>query len=184
MSKFLNTKFWLVLVMLFSVMIFSSCQQEDAIMKDYPSIIDINHVFKETTVKDVISKLEKKESFYLVMGFPECPWCQALMPVLNEVAKESEITVYYLNIKTMRDNEDDVNHHNYLQLEQQYFKEAVDMEKGKMNAPTFVKVENGRLKQYHLNTVSTHRLNENNVLPPLTDVEKDELISILKNFFE
>lgn len=181
----MNKKFWLVIIVFLFSVIVSSCESEDTIMKNYPSINDENHIFEELTINNVIDKLEKKESFYLVMGFPECPWCQSLMPVLNSVAKEYEgITIYYLAIKEMRDNEEDANHETYIQLEKNYFKEAVDIEKNRLNAPTFVKVENGKMKQYHLNTVSTHILNENNVLPPLTEEEKDELEGILRNFFE
>lgn len=70
------------------------------IMKDYPSLNDKNHIYKEVQIDDVITMLEDKESFYLDMGFPECPWCQALMPVLNEVAKDAAVkVVYYLCTK-------------------------------------------------------------------------------------
>lgn len=184
MNRLLNKKFWLVLIMLLVSVTFSSCQKEDTIMRDYPSITDENHVFEETTINDIIEKLTNKESFYLIMGFPECPWCQSLMPVLNEVAKNYEQKIYYLNIKDMRDNEENKEHEMYLQLQENYFREAVDVEKNRLNAPTFVKVISGKMKRYHLNTVSTHRLNENNVLPQLTTEEKDELETILKNFFE
>ena len=35
--------------------------------------------------------------FYL--GFPECPWCAAYVPYLNEVAKDNDVRkVYYYNI--------------------------------------------------------------------------------------
>ena len=69
------------------------------IMKDYPSLNDKNHIYKEVQIDDVITMLEDKESFYLVMGFPECPWCQALMPVLNEVAKDAAVEVVCVSKK-------------------------------------------------------------------------------------
>ena len=36
---------------------------------------------------------------------------------------------------------------------------------------------------YHINTVDTHVLNENMVLPPLSDTELKELKDILNKFF-
>lgn len=177
-------KYFLVILLLFSVVL-TSCDTEDKIMKNYPQITDENHVFEEVNIDTIIQKLENEETFYLVMGFPTCPWCQALMPVLNEVAKEYEGTkIYYLDILDLRDNEESLGHEKYLELENNYFKEALDIEKDRLNAPTFVKVKNGSLKQYHLNTVSTHTMNENGVLPALTDAEKNELIGILRGFFD
>lgn len=181
----MNKKFWLIIVLLIVGLFTSSCQNEDRIMKDYPGVTDINHIFKEVTVDEVLKKIKNEETFYLVMGFPECPWCQALMPVLNDVAKEYEDnTIYYLNIKEIRDNEESTGHSKYLELEENYFNEAIDLEKNRLNAPTFVKVKSGMMRQYHLNTVDSHVLNENNVLPPLNDDEISELKDILRDFFE
>ena len=69
------------------------------------------------------------------------------------------------------------------QLEENYFKDALDVEKNRLNAPTFVKVEKGEMTMYHINTVDTHVLNENMVLPPLSDTELKELKDILNKFF-
>ena len=39
------------------------------------------------------------------LGFPECPWCEAYVPYLNEIAKEEGIEkIYYYNIKEDRNN--------------------------------------------------------------------------------
>lgn len=155
------------------------------IMKDYPSLNDKNHIYKEVQIDDVITMLEDKESFYLVMGFPECPWCQALMPVLNEVAKDAAVkVVYYLCIKEIRDNEKANGHDLYLELKNNYFKEALDLSNNRLNAPTFVKVDRGIMVKYHLNTTQDHIKNENGVLPPLTQEQKNELENILMDFFK
>ena len=106
------------------------------------------------------------------------------MPILNDVAKDNnEKTIYYINIKQIRDNKDATGHAEYKKLEDNYFKEALDVEKNRLNAPTFVKVEEGKMTMYHINTVETHVLNENMVLPPLTNEELNELKEILNKFF-
>lgn len=153
-------------------------------MNDYPQLTDTKHVYKEIKVDSVIKKIDNKDSFYLVMGFPECPWCQALMPPLNDIAKENDIkTIYYLYLKEIRDNEEAKGHSKYLELANNYFKEALDTSKNRLNAPTLVKVENGVMTDYHINTVENHVLNENGVLPPMTPTQLEELNDILKEFF-
>ena len=179
----MNKKLGILLSIIILLLCITSCKKGN-VMNDYPNIEDKNHVFKEIEINDVIKKLENNKSFYLVLGFPECPWCQALMPVLNEVAKDNkEKTIYYLNIKEIRDNTESLGHTEYKKLEDNYFKEALDIEKNRLNAPTFVKVENGKMTMYHINTVSSHVLNENMVLPPLTNEELNELKAILNKFF-
>ena len=43
------------------------------------------------------------------LGFPECPWCQQLAPIIQEAAQSENIDkIYYLNIKESRANNDEV----------------------------------------------------------------------------
>ena len=160
-----------------------SCNGKSEIMKDYPSL-DKKHVYEEIDVFELTSLIEK-EDFYLIMGFPACPWCQAIMGVLNEVAHENNVKkIYYLDIKDIRDNEGTTGFNEFHALSSGIFKDAKDIEKDRINAPTFVKVEDGEMKAYHIDTVSSHVMNENMVLPPLTDEQIIELKSILKGVIE
>ena len=81
----MNKKIVVIILIICFVLTLTGCTKRN-IMKDYPSLNDKNHIYKEVKIDDVITMLKDQESFYLVMGFPECPWCQALMPVLNDVA--------------------------------------------------------------------------------------------------
>ena len=162
----MNKKIVVIILIICFVLTLTGCTKRN-IMKDYPSLNDKNHIYKEVKIDDVITMLKDQESFYLVMGFPECPWCQALMPVLNDVAKDASIKVDL-----------------YLELENNYFKEALDSSNNRLNAPTFVKVDNGIMTKYHLNTTQDHIKNENGVLPPLTQEQRGELENILMDFFK
>lgn len=178
-----NYHMLVLLVTIISMVTLTSCKK-DEMLKDYTGLTDKNHLYQVLDVTEVINKMEQKESFVLVMGFPECPWCQALIPVVNEVAKTKKANViYYLNIKDIRDNENNSHHVDYLKLQNEYFKDALDEKNKRLNAPTIVKVENGQMTNFHLNTVDSHLKNENGVLPPLTSEQKEELISILNQFF-
>ena len=172
-----------LLMITLTMLLLTGCSKR-SIMNNYLQLTDNHHVYQEIKVDQVVKKIEKKESFYLVMGFPECPWCQALMPVLNDVAKENNVkTIYYLYLKEIRDNEESKGHEEYLKLANNYFVKAIDVNKNRLNAPTFVKVQNGVMTMYHVDTVATHIMNENGVLPQMSTEQIEELKNILKKFF-
>ncbi|MBQ4570617.1 MAG: hypothetical protein IJB21_02870 [Bacilli bacterium] len=161
----------------------TSCEKEDKIMENYPGITDNKHIIKELSLKELTEKISNQETFVVVLGFPECPWCQALMPEVNEVGKELDLDeVYYCNIKDARDNPESKDKIYYLGL-YEYFEDVVDDEKDRINAPTTIKVNSGKLAGYHIDTVSTHIISETGVLPPLTEDEKLELHTLLKELF-
>ena len=61
-----------------------------------------NNVFVYRNADEIIKILEGGTGI-VYLGFPECPWCQAYVPILNEVAKEEGVEkIYYFNIKEDR----------------------------------------------------------------------------------
>ncbi len=74
--------------------------------REYPTVPEENK-FHYATYEEVINVLTKGTGI-VFLGFPSCKWCQAYVPVLNEVAVESGINkVYYYNIKEIRENNTD-----------------------------------------------------------------------------
>lgn len=175
-----------VLCILFCLMItltVASCRKEDQIMENYPGLTDNKHIIKELSLEELTKKVSNKETFVVVLGFPECPWCQAIMPELNEAGKNLNLeNVYYCNIKDARDNIDSKDRIYYLGL-YEYFEDVVDDEKDRINAPTVIKVNNGRLAGFHIDTVEGHTINESGVLPPLNEEQRLELHTLLKELF-
>ena len=54
--------------------------------------------------------LKNKDDFILYLGFPTCPWCRNIIPVLFDSAKENDIdNVYYINVRELKSLEDDYN---------------------------------------------------------------------------
>lgn len=165
------------------ILTINSCDKEDQIMENYPGITDELHIIKELSLKELVEKVSNQETFVVVLGFPECPWCQALMPEVNTVGKELNFeSIYYCNIKDARDNSESKDKIYYLAL-YEYFIEIVDKEKLRINAPTTLKITNGDLSAYHVDTVSTHQINEAGILPALSNEQKEELHNILKEIF-
>ena len=174
----------LSLLICFTFILFiTSCVEEDHIMENYPSLTDEKHIIKELTPKELLTKVENKETFIVLLGFPACPWCQAIMPEYNEVAKALNIKeIYYVDIKDMRDNPESVDHNIYLTLYEKFI-EVADQEKERINAPTIMNIKEGNLAGFHIDTVSSHTINEAGILPPLEEEQKTELHNILKELF-
>ena len=71
--------------------------------KEYTEVLEDN-VFIYKSAEEVI-KVLKDGTGVVYLGFPECPWCQAYVKYLNDVAKEVGIEkIYYFNILEDRKN--------------------------------------------------------------------------------
>lgn len=71
--------------------------------KEY-NTVSVDNVFKYSTAEEAL-ELFKSDSAVIFFGFKECKWCQAYAPILDEYAKEHNIsTIYYVNIKEDRAN--------------------------------------------------------------------------------
>ena len=71
--------------------------------KEYTGVSEYN-VFVYKDIDEIIKILENGTGV-VYLGFPECPWCQAYVPVLNEIADmEGLETISYYNIYDDRKN--------------------------------------------------------------------------------
>ena len=74
--------------------------------KEYTTVTDDNY-FVYRNIDEIIKILEHGTGV-VYLGFPECPWCQAYVPMLNEVADiEGLEKIYYYNIYEDRKNNTD-----------------------------------------------------------------------------
>ena len=71
--------------------------------KEYTSVSKDN-VFVYISKDEIINILEHGTGI-VYLGYPECPWCMAYVPLLNEIAKNEGIEkIYYYNIREDRKN--------------------------------------------------------------------------------
>jgi len=71
--------------------------------KEYTELTEDNYFVYRTS--DEIVKILENGTGLVYLGFPECPWCQAYVPMLNEVADiEGLEKIYYYNIYEDRKN--------------------------------------------------------------------------------
>ena len=65
--------------------------------KEYTTVTEDNYFVYRTS--DEIIKILEHGTGVVYLGFPECPWCQSYVKMLNEVADvEGLDKIYYLNI--------------------------------------------------------------------------------------
>ena len=66
--------------------------------------INENNPFIYSDSKDIINKINNKESFIVYFGFSECPYCRTILPSLIEVSEYLELDkIYYVDIFDIRD---------------------------------------------------------------------------------
>jgi len=69
---------------------------------EYPEV-PRNNVFVYADIDKVLEILEGERDGVIVFAFPECPWCQGVMPLLNTAARNVGVdTIYYYNPKAIR----------------------------------------------------------------------------------
>ena len=71
--------------------------------KEYSTVTEYNYYVYRNS--EEIIKILEHGTGVVYLGFPECPWCQAYVPMLNEVADvEGLEKIYYFNILEDRKN--------------------------------------------------------------------------------
>ncbi|MBQ9822915.1 MAG: hypothetical protein IJM63_00335 [Solobacterium sp.] len=71
---------------------------DPAIMTVYEWIGEEIADFQEITFKESIRLFSEKGSGILYFGYDNCPWCERAVPLLNEAALETGVTVYYVDV--------------------------------------------------------------------------------------
>lgn len=124
----MNKRSIFVVIALIIVLIITGCSYEkkdkidDALRfkEEYESINgDVvegtNYKVRELTIpednpivyaeaNDIISMMDNNETFVVYFGFSSCPWCRSVLPILLDVAEESNIEkIYYVDVKDIRD---------------------------------------------------------------------------------
>lgn len=145
---------------------------------------------KYATIEEVLETLEKGTGV-IYFGFPKCPWCRNMIPVLIDAASDSSLTnILYYNAYDIRDQKS-LDKDGKIQTDKEGTKEYYELiEKlssilepyeglkddsiKRLYFPTVVMVKNGKIVDYHIGTVDSQE--DCNI--PLTDEQKEELYQI------
>lgn len=189
MKKFL--KIFLIIVLTF---VFTGCIRNKDTINNLDSIkfkeeyeaLNSNSVVMEIDENNPIKYIEFNEVIDLLnggtgvlyFGFPGCPWCRNMLPVLFDVAEYNNIeTVYYYNPSNIRKNGDD----DYKQLTNILNNYLLENEEGEktLYVPDVYFVKNGEIIGHHLSTVDS----QTNPFTPLTQEQTNELKNIYQELF-
>lgn len=61
--------------------------------------LDGDTVFREMTVKDIASEMDADSTFVVVFSQTRCPWCNAALPVLEQIAEEEDLLIGYVDTR-------------------------------------------------------------------------------------
>ena len=164
-----------------------------------------NNPIKYSNYEEILDVIENKTGI-IYLGFPECPWCRTILPVLFDVSKDNDInSIYYLNIKNERDSYVVEDGKLTYQLDEEgneikgtegYFKllkvldeyltdytisfEEKTYETGekRIYAPTVIFVRNGTILGIHVSSVDSQKSG----FDKLTKDQKEELYSIYEDY--
>lgn len=141
--------------------------------------MDIDESVKLTYLNDseAIDFLENKTGI-IYFGFPNCPWCRNIVPVLLSLAKDNNVTVYYFNPSDLRKNNDE-NYEIIKNILDEYLEKNENGQKV-LYVPDVYFVKDGNIKGHYLGSVSS----QTDPYKPLSIEEKKELYNIYNNLYE
>lgn len=156
----------------------SACSEEGfgCTAETKPSTAD----FTAVSFDDAIAMFENGESGILYFGFPDCPWCKEIVPILAKEAKEQNTDVYYVQT---RDDE-----HNLLYTDEQkekiipYLQDYMsENEDGVLTlyVPLVAAVKDGKAVAGHVGTVDGHDAHEREMTEEETEQAKQAIAEVV-----
>ena len=150
-------------------------------MSAYENFDDENHVFLEANFNKVNTFLDDKEfSGIIYFGYSTCPWCVEALPIMNEVAKEMGLSIYYVDKKS------EINQENpdWEQTTTEYLDAAYGLNKDgegtpRIYVPEVIVVKGGEVLEHHMGTLKTHDATERK----MNEGEQEELKGIYEEMF-
>lgn len=156
-------------------------------------MIDANNPVEILTEEEAVALLEKGTGI-LYFGFPECPWCRSMLPVLLKTLNNLNVDrLYYLNISSIRDTlalgeknkveikeEGTKGYYRILELldavlEPYYLSsedgKKIDTKEKRLYAPTVVFIKGGKVVDIHVGTVESQKSGYDD----LTQEQQEEL---------
>lgn len=118
-------------------------------MSNYKFLDDNDHSFKKITYKESLRIFEESGSGILFYGYDDCYYCNRAVPILNEVAKEAGIDIYYIDTYDITDTtrEDYDALMDYLKPT---FREDEETETKEFYVPDVVGVKKGEIIKFHV----------------------------------
>ena len=144
---------------------------------------DDNPAFKQITYESSIKFFTEGYSGILYYGKVGCPWCERAVPILNAIAKDNNISIYYIDAnkgmgETKREREE--NYKNLSKYISDSFQEDDNGKKG-MFVPDVIAVKNGKMVAYHVSLVDDYDIHKDD---QLSENQKEKLYNIYQQMVD
>lgn len=169
-----------------------SLEAEPADMSAYQFLDDDDPAFLEVSTQESL-KLFVNGTGIVVYSYETCPWCNRIIPVLDQAAKEYGIKVFYVNIYSdsfmALSNEEKSNEIQALyQCLDPILERETDPDTGEeepvMQVPEVVAVKDGEIVGHHMGIVDGFTLDTDHLDEyQLSDSQKEELKDIYLDLF-
>jgi thiol-disulfide isomerase/thioredoxin len=151
---------------------------------DYPDMKDIAHVYEKIDFKQA-KTLFTEGTGVVILGFDSnkkyCPYCHAVIPVLNEVALEVGCPkIYYLDIYDMRMNNTSEYQTLLILISSQVDDLLIRNEVKTLVVPDVYFIKDGVIVSHHIATLYDE---SNNFIAYLSDEDKTTLKAIYQAMF-
>lgn len=146
-------------------------------MTSYEGFMDEKHQFIEVPMSDFLLKLDAGATGIYYFGYTTCPWCVEAVPIMNEVAKELDLNIFYIDKKAETAKEEDSK-----AIEARIPDKLDKDDDGNphLYVPYVITIKEGEITSYHTGTVDSHDAHERK----MNDKEKAELKKIYREMFE
>lgn len=165
----------LLTLILSSLLILSGCSSEDktpahyladlksvpADMSGYTAFTKAVHQYRKLTMKEANRIFAEGGSGVLYYGYETCPWCNQIVPVLNEVAEEFGQTVYYVDMHNQDGNDEEI-YNQFIEYVKEHLQKDEDGEPVLFVPQVFV-VKNGKIVAEHLSAVDSYSPSQGNL---------------------
>ena len=165
----------IVLLCVTLLLVLTACGQKN-IMKDYPNFKVKDHHFETKKFSEIMDDMENKVPGVYYVGFAQCPWCVALVPHLEDVLADYDLTAIYMDTQDAQFANNDSIKERY----EAFLGTFPDGIENKGSSPfVFVIDANGSING-HTGTAPTHDARQNE----MTDKELDYLNARLERLFD
>lgn len=147
-------------------------------MSGYKWLYDSEPAFVEITLEESIRMFSEGGSGILYYGYAGCPWCERAVPILNEVAKDLGVTVYYINVHAQTTMEA----YNELLTYITPILETDSNGEPEFKVPEVIGVKNGEITDHHLALVDGFKIEGDE--SQLDDSQKEEMENIYRTIIK
>lgn len=116
-------------------------------MEDYSEEITL----VDTDVKEIASMIDSGKTFAFIASYEDCPWCNRLMPYLNDAAREAGIHIGYINTRKDSSWQSNMDIDDYDLFVKRFRNWLEKDEEGKLHlyTPDAYFIKNGRVVERH-----------------------------------